>query len=198
VIARDLIEGIGGYSGLFLFCAASGIVFPVPEDLALVYAGMRIEAGALSWIATILVTMSGVLVRDTVAYGIGRGLGDLLLDHPVVGRMVGVRRLERARHLVEDRGAGAVLVGRFLVGFRAPVFLACGAARMPLARFLAWDLLGLCAAVPLALLLGFVFGAPLFEAVFSVLTLVRPYVVTLSLASVFAGAAWLVAHRERD
>ena len=97
MIARELIEGIGGYTGLFFFCAASGIVFPVPEDLALVYAGMRIEAGALSWLATILVTMLGVLVRDTVAYGVGRGLGDLLLDHAVVGRMVGVRRLERAR-----------------------------------------------------------------------------------------------------
>lgn len=198
MIARQLIEGIGGYTGLFFFCVASGIVFPVPEDLALMYAGMRIEAGILSWPATLVVTMLGVLVRDTLAYGIGRGLGDILLDHPLAGRIIGVKRLAHARRLVDERGSRAVLVGRFVVGFRAPVFMACGAARMPLSRFLVWDLVGLFVAVPLAIILGFVFGAPLFDGVFYALTVARPYVLLLSCVGVLMFVAWLVAHRERD
>ncbi|TNE84573.1 MAG: DedA family protein [Deltaproteobacteria bacterium] len=198
MIARELLEGIGGYSGLFFFCAASGIVFPVPEDLALMYAGMRIEGGALAWLPTMLVAVGGVLVRDAVAYGIGRGLGDFLLDHAFVRRILGGRRLDRARRLVDERGSRAVMVGRFLVGLRAPVFMACGASRVPFLRFLAWDLLGLCVAVPVAIVLGYVFGAPLLDGLFWFIALIRPYALLLFALAIAGVLGWLVSHGETD
>lgn len=196
MIARELIEGIGGYSGLFFFCAVSGIVFPVPEDVALVYAGMRVQTGEAAWVLTLLVAIAGVLARDALAYGIGRALGDWVLDHAVVQRVIGARRLDRARAMVDRSGSRAVMAGRFLIGLRAPVFMACGAARVPFARFLAWDLLGLFLAVPLAVGLGYAFGAPLFDGAFWVIAQVRPYGLALLGSLVIGSLVWIAWNRE--
>ncbi|MCO4744983.1 MAG: DedA family protein [Proteobacteria bacterium] len=196
MIARELLEGIGGYSGLFFFCAVSGIVFPVPEDVALMYAGMRVQAGEAAWLPTGLAALSGVFVRDAIAYGLGRLLGDWVLDHDLVRRFVGADRLDRARGLVDERGARAVLVGRFLVGFRAPVFMACGAARVPFMRFAGWDFLGLLVAVPAAAALGYVFGTPLIDGSFWLLGHLRTtglLVLALAIAAVLGWMRWTKA-----
>lgn len=196
MIARELLEGIGGYTGLFFFCVGSGWILPVPEDVALLYAGMRIEEGEALWLPTTLVAIAGVLVRDGIAYGIGRGLGDLFIDHPTVLRMVGPKRVARSRRLVEAQGSRAVMIGRFLVGLRAPVFMACGAARMPFGWFLLWDFLGLLVAVPLAMILGYFFGAPLVDGLFWVLASVRPAGVGLLLILLVGSLAWVYANRD--
>lgn len=155
-----LIGHATGYSALFLLCAVSGILVPVPEDVSLLYAGSRLQAGELEWAPTLLVAMAGVLVRDLVAYGLGRSVGEWILGRPRVVRVIGAGKLARAHALVERRGTSAVLTGRFLVGVRASVFLVTGAMGVPLRRFLMWDSLGLLITTPLLLLLGYTFGQP--------------------------------------
>ncbi len=160
---RDLVEATTGYGGLFWLCALSGIAVPVPEDVPLLYAGIRIEAGSLAWAPTLGVALSGVLVRDLAAYAIGRYVGAWLLRSSLVIRLVGQSRLDRARRLIEDHGSRAVLAGRFMIGLRAPLFMVAGAMGTRVTRFLLWDVLGLLVAVPGMVVLGYVFGAPLID-----------------------------------
>lgn len=196
MIARELLEGIAGYSGLFFFCAGSGIFLPVPEDIALMYAGMRVEEGHAALLPTWLVAVGGVLSRDAMAYGIGRLFGDWVLENAVVKKVIGKKRLARARAAVDDHGVRSVLVGRFVVGFRAPVFMACGAARVPFTRFMGWDLAGLMIAVPAALGLGYVFGAPLIDATFWFLGHLRTTGLVVAVLLVGALFAWMRWNRE--
>lgn len=165
--AREMLEGIAGYPGLFAFCALSGIAFPVPEDVSLLYAGMRVESGAWSWAPTIAVAAAGVLTRDLVAYGVGRALGRWVLGARFVVTMVGKNRLDRARALVRRHGSRAVLFGRFMIGLRAPVFLVAGAVGTPVSKFVAWDLVGLAVTVPGVIVAGAFFGPPLVDVVFA-------------------------------
>ncbi len=163
---HGLLERMSGYPGLFLFCALSGIAFPLPEDISLLYAGSRVSTGQMAWGPTLLVAIVGVMTRDLLAWGVGRVLGEWLLDTRWLRRLFGQRRLDRSRELVTRHGSGAVLAGRFLVGLRAPIFLVAGAMGVSFRRFFFWNLAGLLIAVPAVVVLGFIFGEPLAEGAF--------------------------------
>lgn len=163
---RALIEQVAGYPGLFLFCVTSGLLLPMPEDVSLLYAGSRLQAGEMHWVPTLFFAMAGVMMRDVIAYGLGRWIGEWLLARASVQRLIGRARLDRAHALVEARGSGAVFAGRFMVGLRAPVFFVAGTLGVSFRKFLLWNSLGLLLAVPGVVVLGYIFGEPLAEGMF--------------------------------
>lgn len=159
---RELIEGITGYPGLFFFCVFSGLIIPVPEDVPLIYAGIRLANSEWAWLPTLAVAISGVFIRDMFAFGIGRRLGEHILteDHRFT-RWVGLRQVQRAQGLFDRHDVGAIFLGRLFVGFRVPVFLIAGALGVPLRRFAMWNMAALILTVPLILVLGYVIGQPM-------------------------------------
>jgi membrane protein DedA with SNARE-associated domain len=173
-------------------CALSGVLFPFPEDVPLLYAGMRVASGEASFCPTVLAACAGVFVRDSIGFAIGRTVGAWLLDRPLAVRLIGQRRLERARRLVEERGATAVFVGRFMVGVRFSVFLVAGAMGVRKRDFLRWDALGLLICVPLVILLGYEVGAPMVAIAWYVLARTRLLVAIagLAVAMVIARRLW--------
>lgn len=185
---------IQGYPMLFLLCAGSGIFVPLPEDVPLMYAGIKLHDGAAAWPATVLVAAAGVLARDVAVYLLGRVFGAWMLEKDWIRRILGRNRVARAERLIEEKGTAAVLTGRFLVGFRAPVFFAAGAAGMQLRNFALWDGIGLCVAIPLALGLGFLFGRPVVDAVYAVSQHGRWIVSAMVL---LLAAAWVWSRRDR-
>lgn len=186
---REMLQGIAGYPGLFLACLGSGLVVPLPEDFPLLYAGMRLATGEFG-LVVFPIALLGVGCRDLIAWGIGRLLGGALLHRPLVQRLLGAQRLERARALVVEHGALAVFLGRFLIGFRAPIFLVAGATGVRMRAFLLYDGLGLLIVVPITLALGWGFGEPLVEAVFWLLQRTR-----LSIGLLALGAGLVFAWR---
>jgi membrane-associated protein len=187
-VIRELIARISGYPGLFLLCASSGLLVPLPEDFALLYAGMRIAAGEYGWFPVIPVAIAGVLVRDVISFSIGRIAGEWLLARPWGRRLFGGdKKIARARAFVEDRGDLAIFMGRFVIGFRSPVFMVGGAMGLSRRRFVIWDLAGLLIAVPFTVWLGYAFGQPIVDLVFWGLQ--RARVVAAGLAAL--GLVWI-------
>ncbi|MEQ1500579.1 MAG: DedA family protein [Myxococcota bacterium] len=152
-----------GYPGLWVVCAGSGIFVPLPEDVPLMIAGNRIAAGDWSWPVTLLVAWLGVGIRDLSSWAIGRFLVARLLESGRMKWLVGSKKLARAQRLVGRHGTAAVLIGRFMVGFRAPVFVAAGAMGVPLRGFALFDGIGLMIAIPVTVALGYWFGTPIAE-----------------------------------
>ncbi len=184
---------IDSYPGLLVFCGASGLAVPVPEDVALLWAGMRVAEGQWRWVPTVMVALIGVQARDLAAWGLGRLAGDAFFESRWAARWVGRRAIARAQRLVAEHGALAVLAGRFFVGFRAPVFMVAGAMHLPVRQFLRWDFVGLLVTVPAVLGLGYAFGAPLLETTRWALAQSR----WLAVAIVLGGAAWAWQRRGR-
>ncbi len=156
----DLLANIISLPALFLMCLASGTLVPMPEDVPVLVAGISSATGGLAPGGALAVSMVGVLCRDILFYGAGRFLGEQVLHRPFVVRLVGAAQLEKARELLGRRGAQAVLMGRFLIGFRTPVFLTAGVLGVPLRSFLLWDGIGLIVMIPLMFGLGYLFGEP--------------------------------------
>jgi membrane protein DedA with SNARE-associated domain len=124
------------YAALAIFGAVlSTLVLPLPEELTLLGAGWWAQAGALPLWAAWLSAWLAIVVGDTASYLIGRGFLPRLLRTRFGKRIVSPDLRHWAEHLVHRHGFRAILIGRFLVGLRGPVYLAIGAAKYPLLRF---------------------------------------------------------------
>jgi membrane protein DedA with SNARE-associated domain len=141
------------YAALAIFGAVlSTLVLPLPEELTLLGAGWWAQAGALPLWAAWLSAWLAIVVGDTASYLIGRGFLPGLLRTRLGRRIVSPDLRTWAEDLVRRHGFRAILIGRFLVGLRGPVYLAIGAAKYPLLRF---ELInGAVGMVEVALLVG--------------------------------------------
>lgn len=176
----------GSLSSLWVACATSGLLVPVPEDLPLVWAGIRVANGEWSPVAASLVAIAGVGTRDLAAWTAGRVFGAVLFDESRARVFLGRRNVAWARGIVDRHGSEAVFLGRFLVGFRAPVFAVAGAMGVPFRAFVLYDAVGLVLAVPLAIGLGYAFGQPVLTGLLAAIAWARTWLAPLLLVAIAA------------
>ena len=147
------------YAALAIFGAVlSTLIVPLPEELALLGAGWWAHAGALplwgAWLAAWLAIVAG----DTASYMIGRSFLPRLLRTRFGRRIIAPDLRKWGEDLVRRHGFRAILLGRFLVALRGPVYLAIGGSKYPMLRF---ELINGCVGlIEVALLvgLGYEFG----------------------------------------
>jgi membrane protein DedA with SNARE-associated domain len=124
------------YAALAIFGAVlSTLILPLPEELALLGAGWVAHSGALPLWAAWLASWLGIVAGDSASYLIGRWFLPSLLRTRLGKRVVSPQLREWAEDLVRRHGFRAILVGRFLVGLRGPVYLAIGGSKYPMLRF---------------------------------------------------------------
>lgn len=159
-----------GYIGLFVFIVLTGFGLPLPEELAVVTAGLMAARGQLETIPALVVCMVAALLGDCAVYGLGRFAG-----HHAGQRVrwwfpkVSDERLIATQALLHRHGFKVLLVARFLVGFRFAVYLAIAASRLSFARFVVLDSVCVVAVVgtffALSHLLGHRYGDALFDTI---------------------------------
>ena len=113
----------------------STLVVPLPEELALLGAGWVAHSGATplwaAWVASWLAIVGG----DTTSYFIGRSFLPRLLQTRFGKRIISPEMQAWGNELVQRHGFRVIILGRFLVALRGPVYLAIGAAKYSLLKF---------------------------------------------------------------
>ncbi len=148
------------YLGIIAFLAVSGCGIPIPEEVALVLAGVLSSNGVLEepWLA-FGACLIGAVLGDTIMYGIGRFFGhSWLTKHPRFAKLVHADQESQFEQAVQDHGFKVLFLSRFLVGVRGPVYYAAGAARVPYLKFLLWDLIAATIVVSIVFWLAYFFG----------------------------------------
>jgi undecaprenyl-diphosphatase len=146
-------------AGLAIFGAVlSTLILPLPEELALLGAGWVAHSGALPLWGAWLASWAGIMIGDAATYTVGRFFLPRLLRTRIGRRVVAPELRQWAEDLVRRHAFRAILIGRFLVALRGPVYLAIGAARYPALRFAIID--GAVGTIEVAALvgLGYFFG----------------------------------------
>jgi membrane protein DedA with SNARE-associated domain len=136
----------------------STLVLPLPEELALLWAGWMAHGNIPMW-AAFLAAFAGVMIGDTVSFLIGRALLPKLLSTHLGRRIVKPDLRKWAEDFVQKYGAWAVVLARFLVGLRGPVYLAIGAAKYPASRFYLINALVGAIEIAIVVTMGYWFGA---------------------------------------
>ncbi|HEV3047255.1 MAG TPA: DedA family protein [Solirubrobacteraceae bacterium] len=146
-----LIERYGAL-GVFLLMVPESACIPVPSEVTLIFSGVAVREGWMSFPVAVLAATAGNLVGSLLAYGLGAS--GLLAGVP--GARVALTRWEG---LFERYGMRAVFLGRLLPLARTFVSLPAGARRAPLGAFVALTSLGCALWAAAFVLVGLLAGA---------------------------------------
>jgi membrane protein DedA with SNARE-associated domain len=147
------------YFGIVLFLVLTGCGMPIPEEVAIVLAGVLSAEEKLYWGWALLACLVGAILGDSMMYLIGRQFGATKLTaHPRFAKLLGAEREKRFEDAIERHALKVMLAARFMVGVRGPVYLAAGAIRMPYRKFIMLDLV--CASIVVSIVFGlsYLFG----------------------------------------
>jgi membrane protein DedA with SNARE-associated domain len=145
------------YAGIFIALFLGGIGVPLPEEVAVLTAGVLAHEGVVRWWLALPVCVLGVLSGDVVLYWAGRHWGERILAWRVVRFVLTKEREETLKESYRRHGVKIVFTARHVIGLRAAAFLTAGIARVPFPRFLAADFAASMLGVPLSFGLAFFF-----------------------------------------
>jgi membrane protein DedA with SNARE-associated domain len=139
----------GGLPIILVLMALGSACIPIPSEVVMLFAGFAVADPSqssshhhLTLLGVSLAGLLGTMVGSWVAYGVGRaGRLELLERHGSKVHM-GPGQIERADRWFQRHGEMVVLFGRVVPLIRAFVSLPAGIARMPLARFTVFSLIG--------------------------------------------------------
>jgi membrane protein DedA with SNARE-associated domain len=149
------------YLGFFVFIAATGCGLPIPEEAAIVLAGVLSAQGQLGnvWVA-FATCLAGAIVGDSFMYAIGYRWGHrLFTSHPRFAKLLAEENEAQFHSELQRHALKIMLIARFLIGIRAPVYLMTGAVRMPYRRFIVYDVISASFVVGTVFWLAYMFGA---------------------------------------
>jgi membrane protein DedA with SNARE-associated domain len=139
----------GGLPVVFALMAVSSACIPVPSEIVMLFAGFAVADKAaahshhhLTLLGVVLAGLLGTMVGSWVTYGVGRGGRLELLERHGSKVHMGPDQIERADRWFQRYGEATVLFGRMVPLLRAFVSLPAGMAKMPIARFTVFSLIG--------------------------------------------------------
>lgn len=129
------VIGRFGLLGVFLLMVPESACVPVPSELTLLFSGLAVHQGWMSFPLAVGAATAGNLVGSLLAYALGAsGAIDRL---PYASRV-----LRRWEGLLESHGMRAVFIARLLPLARTFVSLPAGALRVRLGPFIALTVAG--------------------------------------------------------
>jgi membrane protein DedA with SNARE-associated domain len=149
------------YIGFFLFIALTGCGLPIPEEAAIVVAGVLSsqDPPQLDWRIAFAVCLAGAVVGDTCMYAIGYRWGHgIFTSHPRFAKLFATENEQQFQRSVEAHALKVMMLARFLVGIRAPVYVMTGVVRLPFRRFLLYDVISASLVVGVVFGLSYLFG----------------------------------------
>ena len=153
-LLSDVVARTGPFAPVVLFTASlvEYVFPPFPGDTVVLLGAWYAVHGALSWPAAFTAVTAGAVAGAWIDWRIGRALAPALEARAAGRGRLDADRLARFEAAYRRWGGLLLVANRFLPGIRAFLFLAAGAARLPVGRVL---LLGaISAALWNALLLG--------------------------------------------
>ena len=127
--------------GLLVFGEAAVFIgFVLPGETAVVLGGVLASRHQIDLVVLCILVVVAAVVGDSVGYEVGKHYGDRVLKLRPLHRHQ--HRLDGARTFLRERGASAVVLGRWTAFLRAVMPGLAGASRMPYRRFLFFNALG--------------------------------------------------------
>ena len=145
------------YVGLFLALFAGSLGVPIPEEAAVLLAGVLAHEGVVRWWLAIPICLLGILLGDTILYWAGHHFGDHILAWRLVRRVLTPERAESLKDRYRRHGVKIVFTARHVIGLRAAAFLTAGVARVPFWKFIAVDAGAAFIGVPFSFSLAYLF-----------------------------------------
>lgn len=193
-----MLESLWHYLSIVFVLVLTGMGLPLPEEVPIIAAGVAASTGSLNPWGAFAACLIGALLGDAMLYAIGYHFGhNLVRRHPHLAHLLHAEREAKIEHMIERHGLKVLLLARFMVGIRAPMYLAAGVLRTRFRRFVLID--AFCAACVVGLFFGlsFYYG----EHILKLTDLIRGYEITFTIVVVVialvVGVFWWKWSRRR-
>jgi membrane protein DedA with SNARE-associated domain len=161
----DKLGNLGewAYLGIFVCVFVGNLGIPVPEETVMLVAGFLAGRGDLDLKFVYLVCVMSAVTGDSCGFFVGRHGGQRIIAR-LIARFSSMRhRYERLQIFFHTHGSKAVFMARFIAGVRFMAGPMAGAAGMPFARFLGWNLLGAIVWCTTVVTIGYLVGDELYR-----------------------------------
>ena len=129
------------YVGVFVLMTLESMIAPIPSELVMPFAGFLIFTGDFGVLPVLVASSLGSIVGSLLSYGMG------MLGEPVVLRygrylLLNPHHLEWTKKFFERHGGKTIFISRFIPVVRHLISIPAGTARMAMAPFLLYTLVG--------------------------------------------------------
>jgi membrane-associated protein len=157
----DAVSGSGWSYGVVFLVAMLDAFFPVvPSETTVIAAGVVAAQGKLILPLIMICAAGGAIVGDNVSFWAGNTLGERIVEKVFTGKRK--RYVDRAQHMLDERGGYLIIIARFIPGGRTAATFAAGTLEWPWLRFMKFDVPAGAIWGVYASLLGY-FGGKAFE-----------------------------------
>jgi membrane protein DedA with SNARE-associated domain len=184
-----------GYPGVFGLMILEASSLPIPSEIILPFAGYLVSLGHMDFLLTLIVATAAAVAGSLIDYFIGLKGVEVLTKYRLLGRAVfSENQLKVAANYFARYGSIMVLVGRLIPVVRTLISFPAGAVKMPLAKFVAYTVVGCVVWNSILLSVGYYLGSKWQE----VANVSHYLVVAVAAIAVALFAAFLVWRRRRN
>src|SRR5690349_4416079 len=176
-----------GYSVIFFWVLAEQAGMPVPSAPLLLTAGALSAEGEISFYLLFALTFLGAFLSDLMWFQLGRSQGGRMLSLLCRISLEPDSCVKNTENLFVRRGAGSLLISKFLPGLNTVAQPMAGIVRLSWLKFLLYDICGTLFWAGSVLIVGRLFHRQIED----VLTLLRHTGASLLALAVLAAAAWI-------
>lgn len=131
-----------GYLGIFVLMVMESMVFPVPSEAVMPFAGFNIADGELTWAGVIIAATLGSIVGSLISYYIGYYGGKPFIKRFGKYLLLNQHHLEMSEKYFNKRGEITIFVARFIPIVRHLISIPAGMGKMNLTKFLIFTTIG--------------------------------------------------------
>lgn len=131
-----------GYPSVFVFMVMESMVFPVPSEAVMPFAGFLIFEGRFSFFGVIAASTLGSIAGSLLSYALGYYGGKPAIDRFGKWLLLDRRDLAITERFFARRGGIAILVSRFIPVIRHLISIPAGMSRMNLPPFSFYTVIG--------------------------------------------------------
>jgi membrane protein DedA with SNARE-associated domain len=139
--ATTFIDKIG-YIGVFVLMAMESMVFPVPSEAVMPFAGFLIAGGRLSFSGAIVSSTLGSIAGSLISYGMGARGGRPFIDRYGKFLLLDRRDLAFTERFFNNYGSATIFVSRFIPVVRHLISIPAGTGKMRLLPFTIYTVIG--------------------------------------------------------
>jgi membrane protein DedA with SNARE-associated domain len=133
-----------GYSIVFVAMVMESMVFPIPSEAVMPFAGFLIAEGKFSWIGVIVVSTAASIIGSFLSYALGLWGGTPVIKKYGRFLLIDEEELAFTQGFFKKYGGITVFVSRFIPVVRHLISLPAGLGRMNIARFGILTAIGAC------------------------------------------------------
>lgn len=133
-----------GYPGIFLTMVLESMVFPLPSEAVMPFAGCKVYDGRFTFEFVVMASTFGSIVGSLLSYFIGKYGGKPFVDR--FGRILLLNRedLAATERFFTKYGQATIFFSRFIPVVRHLISLPAGTGKMNLVKFSMYTVAGAC------------------------------------------------------